>query len=48
MVFQYRMHKVETLKKSSVIIVKSDKAVEWESLDEKPVNVAISLLVPRI
>lgn len=38
---------VETIKKSSVIIVKSDKAVEWESLDEKPVNVAISLLVPR-
>ncbi|WP_335762926.1 fructose PTS transporter subunit IIA [Brachyspira pilosicoli] len=37
----------DTIKRASVVIIKSGKYVEWESLDDKPVNTAISLLVPK-
>jgi PTS system fructose-specific IIA component len=34
------------IKKAAVIVFKNDHALDWPSFDEKPVDVAISLLVP--
>ena len=34
------------IKDAAVIVVKNDRPVEWPSFDEKPVDVAIALLVP--
>lgn len=36
----------DSIKKSAVIVVKPEKAVEWETLDGNPVTVAIALLCP--
>ena len=39
--------KSDAITKASVIVVRSSKIVEdWESLDDKPINIAIALLVP--
>lgn len=38
--------KSEAIKEAAVIVVKNDHPLEWPSFDEKPVDVAISLLVP--
>lgn len=37
----------DTITRAAVVIVKSSKKVEWESLDEQPVGTAICLLVPK-
>ena len=34
------------IKKAAVIVFKNDHAHDWPSFDEKPVDIAISLLVP--
>ena len=34
------------IKKAAVIVFKNDHALDWPSFDEKPVDIAISLLVP--
>lgn len=36
-----------SIKKAAVIIVKSIDTVEWETLDNQPVDTAICLLVPK-
>lgn len=39
--------KSDAITKASVIVIRSSKIVEdWESIDEKPINIAIALLVP--
>ena len=38
--------KSDDIKDAAVIVVKNDHALEWPSFDEKPVDVAIALLVP--
>ncbi len=38
--------KSDDIKDAAVIVVKNDQALEWPSFDEKPVDVAIALLVP--
>ena len=38
--------KSTAIKEPAVIVVKNDHALEWPSFDEKPVDVAIALLVP--
>ena len=38
--------KSDDIKEAAVIVVKNDRALEWPSFDEKPVDVAIALLVP--
>ncbi len=38
--------KSAAIKDAAVIVVKNDHALEWPSFDEKPVDVAIALLVP--
>lgn len=39
--------KSDAITKASVIVIKSSKIIEdWESIDEKPINIAIALLVP--
>ena len=35
-----------SIKKAAVIVFKNDHALDWPSFDEKPVDIAISLLVP--
>ena len=36
----------DAIKRAAVIVVKNNRALEWPSFDDKPVDVAISLLVP--
>ena len=38
--------KSPAIKDPAIIVVKNDRAVEWPSFDDKPVSIAISLLVP--
>ncbi len=38
--------KSDDIKEAAVIVVKNERALEWPSFDEKPVDVAIALLVP--
>lgn len=38
--------KSAAIKDAAVIVVKNEKPLEWPSFDDKPVDVAISLLVP--
>ena len=38
--------KSDAIKEAAVIVVKNDHAIEWPSFDDKPIDVAISLLVP--
>ena len=38
--------KSDDIKDAAVIVVKNERALEWPSFDEKPVDVAIALLVP--
>lgn len=38
--------KSPAIKDAAVIVVKNDHPLEWPSFDEKPVDVAIALLVP--
>ena len=38
--------KSDDIKDAAVIVIKNDHALEWPSFDEKPVDVAIALLVP--
>ena len=38
--------KSTAIKEPAVIVVKNDHAIEWPSFDDKPIDVAISLLVP--
>ena len=38
--------KSDAIKEAAVIVVKNDHAIEWPSFDDKPVDIAISLLVP--
>ncbi|MCI6547345.1 MAG: fructose PTS transporter subunit IIA [Coriobacteriaceae bacterium] len=35
-----------SIKRAAVIVFKNDSALDWPSFDEKPVDIAISLLVP--
>lgn len=35
-----------SIKRAAVIVFKNDHALDWPSFDEKPVDIAISLLVP--
>lgn len=35
-----------SIKRAAVIVFKNDRALDWPSFDEKPVDIAISLLVP--
>lgn len=38
--------KCEAIKEAAVLVVKNSRPVEWPSFDDKPVDVAIALLVP--
>ena len=38
--------KSDAIKEAAVIVVKNDRAIEWPSFDDKPIDIAISLLVP--
>ena len=38
--------KSDAISKAAVIVVKNDHPIEWPSFDDKPVDVAIALLVP--
>lgn len=38
--------KAPAIREATVIVVKNDHPVEWPSFDDKPVDVAIALLVP--
>ena len=38
--------KSDDIKEAAVIVVKNDHAIEWPSFDDKPIDIAISLLVP--
>ena len=38
--------KSPAIKDAAVIVVKNNRPIEWPSFDDKPVDVAISLLVP--
>lgn len=38
--------KSDNIRDAAVIVVKNDHLLEWPSFDEKPVDVAIALLVP--
>ena len=38
--------KSDAIKEATVIVVKNDHAIEWPSFDDKPIDIAISLLVP--
>ena len=38
--------KSTAIKEPAVIVVKNDHAIEWPSFDDKPIDIAISLLVP--
>ena len=38
--------KSSAIKEPAVIVVKNDHPVEWPSFDDKPVSIAIALLVP--
>ena len=38
--------KSDAIKEAAVIVVKNDHAIEWPSFDDKPIDIAISLLVP--
>ncbi|WP_130812491.1 fructose PTS transporter subunit IIA [Olsenella sp. Marseille-P4559] len=35
-----------SIKQAAVIVFKNDHALDWPSFDEKPIDIAISLLVP--
>ena len=39
--------KSDAIREAAVIVFKNDHPVEWPSFDEKPVDIAISLLVPE-
>lgn len=38
--------KSDVIKEAAVIVVKNDHPLDWPSFDDKPVDIAISLLVP--
>ena len=38
--------KSAAIKEPAVIVVKNDHAIEWPSFDDRPIDIAISLLVP--
>ena len=38
--------KSTAIKEPAVIVVKNDRAIQWPSFDDKPIDIAISLLVP--
>lgn len=38
--------KSAAIKEPAVIVVKNDRAIQWPSFDDKPIDIAISLLVP--
>ena len=38
--------KSTAIKEAAVIVVKNDHAIEWPSFDDRPIDIAISLLVP--
>ncbi len=38
--------KSTAIKEPAVIVVKNDHTIEWPSFDDKPIDIAISLLVP--
>lgn len=38
--------KDRAITRATVIVVKNDRPIEWPSFDDKPIDVAISLLVP--
>ena len=38
--------KSDAIKEAAVIVVKNDHAIEWPSFDDRPIDIAISLLVP--
>lgn len=38
--------KTDAVRKASVVVFKNDKPLDWPSLDGKPVDVAMALLVP--
>ena len=38
--------KCDAIKEAAVLVVKNSRPVEWPSFDDKPVDVAIALLVP--
>ena len=44
--FAVPLAKTDAIKRAAVIVVKNNRALEWPSFDDKPVDVAISLLVP--
>jgi PTS system fructose-specific IIA component len=38
--------KADSVKKATVVVFKNDRPLEWPSLDGKPIDVAMALLVP--
>ena len=38
--------KCDAIKEAAVLVVKNSRPVEWPSFDDKPIDIAISLLVP--
>ena len=42
----HQRQRTDAIKRAAVIVVKNNRALEWPSFDDKPVDVAISLLVP--
>lgn len=38
--------KCAAIKEASIIVYENDKALEWPSFDDKPIDIAIALLVP--
>ena len=38
--------KSDAIKEAAVIVVKNDHAIVWPSFDDRPIDIAISLLVP--
>ena len=38
--------KTPAMKSAAVMILKNDRPVEWPSLDDKPVDIAMALLIP--
>lgn len=39
--------KSAAIREPAVIVVKNDQPIEWPSFDDKPIDIAISLLVPE-
>ena len=38
--------KSEAIREAAVIVVKNDRPIDWPSFDDRPIDVAIALLVP--